>query len=396
MEQDNKGEEREKSFAELLEESAKDRSVRLKPGEAVEAEIVNIAGDWIFLNLDGKTEGYLDRKELVDANGDLTVKEGECIRVYFLESRNNEKHFTTKIVGGAAVRSFLESAWKGGIPVEGVVENEVKGGFQVKIAGNTRAFCPYSQMALARIENASDYVGKHLSFKIIDYSERGRNVIVSRRAILEKELEEKKKELKVSLKEGMSIQGKITSIQKFGAFIDLGGMQGLIPISEISWAQVTDIHEYLSVGQEVEAVIIKVDWEKNRIALSLKKALPDPWTTVENKYPEGSSHTGRVSRLTDFGAFITLEPGIDGLIHISKLASGKKLKHARDVLAQSQLVEVVVEKLDTSSKRISLALERAEQDEEKQDEFNPSADKGAPSLGSLGDILKGKIRPKED
>lgn len=394
MEQDN-NEEREKSFAELLEESAKDRSVRLKPGEAVEAEIVNISGEWVFLNLDGKTEGYLDRREVTDEAGNLTVQEGEHIRVYFLESHHNEKHFTTRIMGGAAARSFLENAWKGGIPVEGIVEKEIKGGFQVKIAGNTRAFCPYSQMSLTRIENASEYAGKHLNFIIIDYSERGRNVIVSHRAILEKEREEKKQALKENLKEGMVIRGKITSIQKFGAFIELDGMQGLIPISEISWAQIKDIHEVLSVGQEVEAVVIKIDWEKNRIALSLKKALPDPWELVDDKFHEGSEYSGRVSRLTDFGAFIELEPGIDGLIHISKLASGKKLKHAKDALSQDQQVEVKIEKVDKEKKRISLALSGAGRTEEKEEQLDKYIDKAPPSLGSLGDILKGKIKPKE-
>ncbi len=394
MEQDNNQEKNEKSFAELLEESAKDRSAGLKPGEALEAEIVNITGDWVFLNLDGKTEGYLDRKEVVDEAGNPTVSEGDRIRVYFLEAHNNEKHFTTRIVGGAAARSFLENAWKGGIPVEGVVEKEIKGGFQVKIAGNTRAFCPYSQMALSRIENASEYAGKRLNFKIIDFTERGRNIIVSHRAILEQEREQKREALKGTLKEGMSVRGKITSIQKFGAFIELDGLQGLIPISEISWGQVKDIHEILSIGQEVEAVIIKIDWEKNRIALSLKKALPDPWDQVDEKYPEGSFHAGRVSRLADFGAFIELEPGIDGLLHISKLASGKKLKHAREALAQDQSLEVKIEKVEREKKRISLSLAGTDS-EEKRDEFDQYMDKGSPALGSLGDILKRKIKPRE-
>ncbi len=393
---DRENNDKEKSFAELLEESAQDRSTRLKPGEVVEAEIVNITGDWVFLNLDGKTEGYLDRKEVTDDAGNLTVKDGDRIRVYFLESHNNEKHFTTKIVGGAAARSFLEDAWKGRIPVNGTVEKEVKGGFQVKVAGNTRAFCPYSQMELTRIENASAYIGKSIDFIIIDYSERGRNIVVSRRAILEKEREEKRKALKETLKEGMSVPGQITSIQKFGAFIDIGGLQGLIPISEISWGQVKDIHEILSVGQKVEAIIIKIDWEKNRIALSLKKALPDPWERIDDRYPEGSSHTGRVSRLTEFGAFIELEPGIDGLLHISKLNAGKKIKHAKEALAQDQQIEVKIEKVDKDKKRISLALSEIEKMEEKKEDFGQYVDKAPPSLGSLGDILKGKIRPKKE
>ena len=396
MERVNNEEEKEKSFAELLEESSVDRSKGLRPGQAVEAEIVKITGEWAFLNLDGKTEGYLDRKEITDESGNPTAHEGEKIKVYFLEAHNNEKHFTTRITGGLAARSFLEDAWKGGVPIEGIVDKEVKGGFQVRIAGNTRAFCPFSQMALSRIENASEYIGKRLNFVIIDYAERGRNIIVSHRSILEKEQAVKREVLKGTLREGMAVTGRITSLQKFGAFIDLGGIQGLIPMSEISWSQVKDINSFLSVGQEVEAVVIRIDWEKNRIALSLKQAQPDPWEQVEEKYPEGSFHTGHVTRLADFGAFVELEPGIDGLIHISKLSGGKKLKHSREALAQDQSVEVKIEKVDKPKKRISLALAGGGQGEGRKDEFDQYIDKGSPSLGSLGDILKGKIKPTDE
>ena len=176
----------EKSFAELFEASEPDLG-RLKPGQRVEAMIVKITPEWVFIDVGGKHEGHLDRKEFVDAEGNLTVKEGDTIRAYFLSSQHNEKLFTTKIGAGDAGRAFLEDAWKSGIPVEGVVEREVKGGFEVKVAGDTRGFCPFSQMGLFRIATPADWVGQRLAFKILEFGERGRNVVLSHRAILEGE-----------------------------------------------------------------------------------------------------------------------------------------------------------------------------------------------------------------
>lgn len=386
------------SFEKLLEENPV-ATGRLKPGERVDARIVDITGDWIFLDLGGKSEGALDRKEVIDDEGNLTVKVGDTISAYFLSSRHNEMLFTTRITSGEAGRNFLEHAWRNEIPVEGVVEKEIKGGFQVRIAGNTRAFCPYSQMGLKRVEDSSEYVGARVSFLISEYGEEGRNVILSNRAILEAELRARKEALKQELKEGMKVKGPIVSIQKFGAFVDLGGVQGLIPISEIGWGRIDDIHDVLSTGEEVEAVIMNLDWESDRLSLSLKATLPDPWDGVSGKYPEGSTHTGKVVRLTKFGAFVTLEDGVDGLVHISKLGGGKRINHPGEVVETGQSIEVTVEAVDMENKRISLTPATAGKDAGKEspadeEDFRSYLEAAPSKMGTLGDLLKDKMARK--
>ncbi|MHB8769392.1 MAG: 30S ribosomal protein S1 [Syntrophales bacterium] len=386
------GESDEKSFAELLNESEPERG-RLKPGQRVEAVVVKITPEWVFIDVGGKHEGYLDRREFLDAEGNLTITEGQTIRSYFLSSQRNERLFTTKVGAGEAGRAYLEDASKSGIPVEGLVEREVKGGFEVKLAGDIRGFCPFSQMGLFRVETPADWVGKRITFRIIEYGERGRNIIVSHRAILEEEQAKRREELKLSLVEGMTVTGTVVSLQKFGAFVDLGGIQGLIPISEICWEHVADIADRLKVGQEVEAAILKLDWERDRISLSLRAKLPDPWERVTTEFPEGSSFTGTVARLTKFGAFVTLIPGVDGLIHISKLGRGKRITHPSEVLTEGQSVVVTIEKIDPNAKRISLALpgDVEEEKAEELEDFQKYVGKAPGSFGSLGDALQKKM-----
>ena len=384
----------EKSFAELLGESGMDQGW-LKPGQRVEAMIVKITPEWVFIDVGGKHEGYLDRREFLDAEGNVTVKEGETVRAYFLSSQHNEKLFSTKISSGEASRTFLADAAHSGIPVEGLVEKEVKGGFEVRVAGEVRAFCPFSQMGLFRVATPADWIGKRLNFRIIEYGERGRNVVVSHRALLEEEQAKQKEALKETLREGMTVKGTVVSLQKFGAFVDLGGIQGLIPISEIAWEHIGDIAEKLAVGQEVEAAILRLDWEQNRISLSLRSNLPDPWERVEAEFPEGSGFTGTVTRLTKFGAFVTLIPGVDGLIHISKLGRGKRITHPSEVLTEGQAVEVKIEKIDRAAKRISLApageAEAEGEKAEEQEDFQKYVGQTSGSLGSLGDVLQKKL-----
>ncbi len=389
----------DKSFAELLEENPPEQGW-LKPGDKVEAAIVKITPEWVFLHIGGKNEGYLDRRELQDSEGNITVKEGDILTAYFLSSRNNEKLFTTRVGAGESGRAYLEDAWRSGIPVEGTVEKEVKGGFEVKIAGSARGFCPYSQMGLARTADPKSLAGKTLSFRIVEYGEKGRNIILSNRVLLEEELRKEREARKSSLKEGMTVRGKIVSILDFGAFVDIGGIQGLLPVSEIGWSRVEDIREVLTVGQEVEAAIVKLELgKKDRITLSLKQNLPDPWEGVHEKYPEGSVHTGKIARLTKFGAFVTLGPGVDGLIHISKLGGGKRINHPRDAVIEGQTVEVKVESVDGDKKRLSLVLADAEPEKEKADQagedYRRYLGSGPRSMGTLGDVLRTSLSNKK-
>lgn len=395
MKQDD-GEKEEKSFAELLEESPMPGD-RLKPGDRLEAKVVRITPEWIFIDLDGKTEGYLDSGEVQDKSGNITLNVGDRIWVYFLWARDGEKHFTTHIKNAEAARNYLEYAARSGIAVEGTVEKEIKGGFLIKFKGNIRAFCPYSQMELGRIENPSEYVGKNLDFVVTGYTRRGRSIYLSRRPILEANLEKKRKELWDSLREGARIMGKITSIHNFGAFADINGLQGLIPASEIDWARVKDIHDVLSVGQDIEVVIVKLDQEKKRITLSRKGVLPDPWENAELKYPTGSRHIGYVSRVVPFGVFVTLEPGVDGLIRLPRRKEGEKRgRDMRDKLKEGQSIEVKIENVIRDKKRISLAVMTEKEESACAEDRRGHAQKPPRGFGSLGDVLRYRMQKRKD
>ncbi len=379
-----------KTFAEMFEESYATPK-RFSVGEKVEATIVKISPEWIFIDLGAKSEGYIDKKEFLDDTGNLTVKEGDTVTVYFLSSRHSERLFTTKLLARKSVDEFLVNAYQNEIPLEATVEKEIKGGFSVKISASASGFCPYSQMDRKRIDNAVDYVGKKFDFIVIEYGENGRKIVLSRRPLLEKIEQEKKSVLKDSLQKGMTVQGVVTSVRDFGAFIDIGGVQALLPVSEMTWGRVEDTRSLYKPGDTIEAVIINLDWENDRVTLSFKDTLPDPWNEVVSKYIEGSIHKGKVSRLTDFGAFITLEAGVDGLLHISKLGKGKKIKHAQDVLSKDREIDVKIEKIDRENKRISLDLTTSSEEKkgssEEKDDYQSYMPKAPKTMGTFGDLL---------
>ncbi|UFS69056.1 30S ribosomal protein S1 [Geomonas sp. RF6] len=384
----------EESFADLFERSQKDMG-RLEPGSQVEATVLKITREWIFLDTGRKGEGVLDIKELTDPDGNVTVNVGDKINAWFVSSRKNEMRFTTKLGGKSAGNSQLQEAYAVGIPVEGVIEKEVKGGFEVRL-GSSRAFCPFSQVGLKRVENSAELIGKHLPFRITEYSENGRNILVSHRALLEEEQRQQREALKETLKAGDRVKGTVTSLRDFGAFVSIGAVEGLLPISEVSWSRVGDVSEVLSVGQEIEVVVKSIDWEKQRISFSLKETLADPWEQAATTFQVGSYRNGRVARLTPFGAFVTLGEGIDGLIHISKLGGGKRITHPKEVLSEGQEVEVKIEGVDQEQKRISLSLasiSRAEQEQaDTLEAYRAGAAQAPKGMGTLGDILKAKLK----
>ncbi|PKN46033.1 MAG: 30S ribosomal protein S1, partial [Deltaproteobacteria bacterium HGW-Deltaproteobacteria-16] len=339
----------------MFQETAATTKERLRPGQKIEATVVRIAREWIFLDLGAKSEGAVAKNEFTDAEGNLTVAEGDRVQVYFLSEKNNERLFTAKVSGGA-VAGHLDEACQNGIPVEGTVTGETKGGFEVRFSGSVRAFCPFFQMEMRRIENAEEYIGKKFAFRITKFGEHGKNIVVSRRALLEEERAQQKEGLQESLAVGQTVKGVITSIRDFGAFVDIGGIEGLIPVSEIAWGRIEDIHERLAVGQEVSVTVLKLDWDQDRYSFSLKDSLPNPWEEIGGMFPEGSVVTGKVVRLTEFGAFVSLAPGIDGLVHISKLGAGRRISHPREVVQVGDALEVKIDSVDSEKKRLSLSL----------------------------------------
>ena len=399
----------ELSFAQLLEESFSE-PISLEAGQKVSATVVRISKEWVFIDMGGKSEGYFALSEVTGADGQVSVKEGDQVTAYFLGSGKGGMQFTTRLGKGSEANAHLAEAYRGGIPVEGMVEKEIKGGYEVKIAGS-RAFCPFSQIGQGRVES-EEVIGRHLAFRIIEFGENGRNIIVSHRAILEEERRLNYERLKETLVEGEVVSGTVTSIRNFGAFVDIGGLEGLLPASEVCWGRVEDINERLRVGQHLDVVVMKLDWENERFSFSLKNALPDPWAMVTVRYPEGTVHQAKIARLMNFGAFATLEDGIDGLIHISNLSRGRRINHPREVVEVGQEVEVRVDAINLEERRISLSLpaldsqepakgaagKGEEQDKENRQEFQrfqQQKKEGGSSMGTLGDLLAAKLKKEK-
>jgi len=386
----------DESFADLFQEKSVARK-KLQPGDRIEATVVSTGGENIFLDLGGKSEGVLRASEFQDEEGNCTVQPGETIKAFFVGRRGGEMIFTTRLGSGQASLQEIEDAFHAGIPVEGKVVREIKGGFEVRVAG-ARCFCPYSQMDIRRIEDPEEYIDKTCPFLVTEFSSGGRNIIVSARKVLEQEREEQRQQLKKTLEEGMRVKGVVTSIRDFGAFVDLGGVDGLIPISELAWGQTERVEDILSRGQEVEVAIKSLDWDRDRISLSLRETTENPWNKVEEKYPVGSIHQGTVARLAAFGAFVTLEPGVDGLLHISKLGAGRRINHPREVLEVGQDITVKIDSIDLEKKRISLVPEdyTAKEEKEKQEQAQiPRPKPQQPgAMGTLGDLLKAQLDRK--
>lgn len=387
----------EEHFADLFQEKSV-RQKKLIPGDRLECVVADVRGENIFLDIGGKSEGVVKKSEFQNKEGDCPVNPGDSVKVFYVGLRNGETIFTTRLGSGHASLQEIEDAFHSSIPVQGKVVAEIKGGFEIQISGQ-RGFCPYSQMNIRRIENPEEYIGRLLSFKVREFAEGGRNIILSARALLEEQRQEQCEELKKTLREEMRVRGTVTSIRDFGAFVDLGGIDGLIPAFELAWGQVERVDDILSISQEVEVVVKKIDWDKERISLSLRDTSENPWSRVEENYPLGTVHQGTVARLVEFGAFVTLEAGVDGLLHISKLGSGRRINHPREVVEQGQGITVRIDSVDLEKKRISLIPEDYSADKKdsrakkaiQEDVSLPSQSK---SMGTLGDLLQAQLKKK--
>ena len=349
--------EQEEDFALLFEESSK-TSQRFEPGQKIKSRVTGISGDFAYLDLSGKSDGVVDLKEFFDEDGGCTIKEGDEIEVFFVSYEKGLRKFTT-LIHGYSTHSLggIRDAYDAGLPVNGRVTTELKGGYEVQV-GKVRCFCPFSHIDLRGTRETEAYMGQTFPFRILEYKENGRNIILSRRVLLEEEQENQKKQFKESLKPGMDITGKVRSMQNFGVFVDIGGIDGLIPLSELSWGKGEKPADLFNIGDAVTVKIIDIDWERGRLTLSLKAILPDPFLRVQEKYPPESMVRGTVARLETFGAFVNLEPGVDGLIPISKLGAGRRIKHPKEVLEVGQLIEAQVLEVNPEKRRISLSMEQ--------------------------------------
>ncbi|MBE6350999.1 MAG: S1 RNA-binding domain-containing protein [Spirochaetaceae bacterium] len=355
---------------------------KIEIGQEIETTIVAINKEWIFLDLSTKTEGVLNAAELLDTDGNLTVQEGDSIKVFFVGEKNGEMIFTTKIKTEGKDTSSLENAYKNRIPVEGKVEKEIKGGFEIKF-GSIRAFCPYSQMGFKQKEEPVFYVGKNITFRITEFKENGKNILVSNRIIEEEKYLAQKEALKATIKEGMTIKVVVESLQSYGAFVSYNGLQALLPISEIAQDRIQDISQVLTVGQELEVMVLKTDWKNERISVSKKALLDNPWDSALEKFPVGSKHTGKISRIMDFGLFIQLDSGIDGLLHISEIEDADRSTNLRKKYKIGDDFSVIIKENHPDQNRIGLQPATSKeqddsayqylQNQDDNDTYNPFA-----------------------
>lgn len=395
------------SFAALFSQSEEKTLRKLSPGQKIKATVVGIDKETVFLDVGTKSEGIVEASEFIDENGELSISPGDQVEVYCLKSGAGGQIFTAKLGSGAS-SAHLEEAYHNSVPVQGFVKAEIKGGFEITLSGNVRGFCPFSQMGLRRVENAAEtYLETHMSFLITKFEAGGRNIVLSARLLQEEERQLKKEELQEVLEEGQSIEGTISAIRPFGLFVDIGGIDGLVPISEVGWSRVENLEDTYSVGQQVQAVVKGLDWENDRISLSIKETLEDPWEAAVKDLSEGKAYVGKVARLAQFGAFVTLAPGVDGLVHISKLGGGRRINHPKEVLEAGQNLEVIIEAIDPANKRISLVpsdyvsledeeeKERREYKDYRSNRTGSKKEAAKDSMGSFGALLKSKLEEKK-
>src|SRR5437667_8663937 len=325
----------------------------LQVGQAVKGRVFHITAESVFVDVGGKGEAWIDAGELTDDEGKLRVKVGDEIEATVVKT-GDETRLSYKLQRGAHARQALAMAHDSGMPVEGKVAAVIKGGYEVTVAG-LRAFCPFSQMELRRVDNAEEYVGRVLEFRVTKYGESGRNIVLSRRQLLEAQAAKDAEETRKKLAVGAVLPGTVAALAEFGAFVDLGGVQGLVPVSEISHARIGRPADRLHIGEHVTVKVLRIDDEKGKVTLSLKALEGDPWVAVPGQLRERQAVRGRAARATDFGLFVELLPGVDGLLHISEIPRSKQTA-LREAAATGAEVTVMIVGIDLEKKRIALAL----------------------------------------
>jgi small subunit ribosomal protein S1 len=357
----DRGKERnETSFADLFEANPITPEEDLRPGDTVSCEVVKISTDHIFVDLGAKSEGIADAVEFLDEEGRLTVKVGDHLELRV--SRVTDIVCLSKgiKVKGAEALDILREAYENGLPVEGRFVGVKKGGLEVDISG-VRAFCPQSQIDIRYCEDLEEQVGSRHAFRILEFKERGKNLVVSRRKILEEERERLAQETLAALKKGEEREGRVTRLANFGAFVDIGGVEGMVHISEMAHHRLRHPSEFLKEGETVRVLVMEVDGspeDRPRIALSMKALVQTPWEQGL-VIREGQIVRGKITRIKDFGAFVELAPGFEGLVHVSEI-SYQRVSHPGKVLEEDQEVDVRVLAIDHERRRISLSIKEAD------------------------------------
>jgi small subunit ribosomal protein S1 len=328
-------------------------SPALERGQVVRGRVIQITGEHVFVDVGGKGEAWIDRAELLDDQGRLRVGIGDAIDATVVTT-GDEIRLSYKLRQGVQAREALAVAAQSGMPVEGKVAAVIKGGYEVMVGG-LRAFCPQSQMDLRRTEAPEEHVGRVLEFRVTRYGENGRNIVLSRRALLEEQAAATAEETRKKLLPNAVLPGVVASLADFGAFVDLGGVQGLVPMSELSHTRVARAADRLRVGEPVTVKVLRVDTEKGKVTLSLKALEGDPWAAVPGRLRERQIVRGRAVRAAEFGVFVELLPGVDGLLHVSEIPRHRQAAMRESVAAGAE-VAVMILGIDSGKRRIALAL----------------------------------------
>jgi small subunit ribosomal protein S1 len=360
-----------------------DESMRnLTEGEIVTGRVIGVTSNAVIVDVGYKSEGLIPIDEFLDRDGNLTVEVGEEVDVLLEKTEDLEGHVLLSRTKAQRMRRWteVERSYKEGRVIKGRVTDRIKGGLTVDVG--LRAFLPGSLVDIKPVKNLESLRGQELEFKVISLDRRRNNIVLSRKAVLETELVKKKAETLKRLEEGARLKGVVKNITDYGVFIDLGGIDGLLHITDISWGRVNHPSEHFTVGDEVEVVVLKFDPETERVSLGYKQKSDDPWTLVDKKYPIGSRVHGRVVSLVDYGAFVEIEEGVEGLIHVSEMSWTKKVVNPAKILEVGDEVEAIVSELDMDQRRISLSLRQTERNPwEELEDTHPE-----------GSVIEGKVR----
>ena len=371
------------SFAELFEESLK--TVDMQPGAIVTGVVIDIDNEWVTVHAGLKSEGVIPRAQFIDASGECTLNVGDEVQVALetVEDGFGETKLSREKAKRSEAWKELEAAHEAEEVVTGVINGKVKGGFTVDI-NSIRAFLPGSLVDVRPVRDTLHLEGKELEFKVIKLDQKRNNVVVSRRAVMEEANSAERDELLESLQEGMSVKGIVKNLTDYGAFVDLGGVDGLLHITDMAWKRIKHPSEIVEVGQEIDVKILKFDRERNRVSLGLKQLGEDPWVEITGRYPEGTRVKARITNLTDYGCFAELEEGVEGLVHVSEMDWTNKNVHPSKIVQLGDEVEVMVLDIDEERRRISLGIKQCQQN--PWDAFGSLHAKGAKISGSIKSI----------
>lgn len=388
MTEDDKSSNPEATFAALLDAYSPTEKVDLQVGAKVKGKIISIGKDSLFVDIGNKIDGIVETAEMMDKDKQMPHNEGDTVELFVVGLSEDEIRLS-KAFSGAGSFDLLKEAYENAVPVEGKILETCKGGLRVEVMGR-KAFCPASQIDVNFVENLEDYVGQTHQFQISQVDARDKNIVISRRALLSKELEKSKKQFCADLRNGDVLNGRITKLMPYGIFVELHpGVDGLVHVSELSWSRIEDPQTYGAIGQTVRVKVIEIETpdasDNLKISLSIKQVTDDPWLSADDHFKVGNKVKGTVTRCAKFGAFVEIADGIEGLVHISEMSYQKRVLKPEEIVSPGENVFVLVKDLDPANRRISLSIRDAEGD--------PWGE--VPQKYSVGQTVEGVVEKKE-